>query len=134
MTVRTLNKMDIMRAPGGFEGGVHGFHIEAAIGEARVAGGAGNPRFHAVIGVAGEATEAFMNAHGSAVVAGAHLAAGLRRVALVAERLARIAADLHRPLPFAHLRQGQFGQRNGLHFAPVEERDGRPAQFLRCAG
>ena len=99
VAVRALHEVNVVRALGGFEGRVHGFHVEAAIRQARMASGAGSARVHAVIFVAGEATEAFMNPHGRAVVAGVDLPGGNRSMALIAERLPWVAADLHEPGP-----------------------------------
>lgn len=89
-------------------------------------------RAHAMVLMAGVAAKACMNTQGSAVVAGVDLPRGIRRMALVAERLPLVAADLYIPLPFAHRGQRQIGQGDGLHFPPVEERDRWPVQFLGC--
>jgi hypothetical protein len=87
-------------------------------------------RAHAVVLVAGEATEALMNTNRSAIVASVEHARGIRSMALVAERLPLVAAGLYFPFPLTHRGQGQIAQGDGLHFSAVEERDGRPAQFL----
>lgn len=76
----------------------------------------------AVLFVAGEAAQAFMNADGSAVVAGAHLTAGIRGVTLIAECLARIGADLDQPGAFEHLRQREAVERDVILLAAIEER------------
>ena len=134
MAVRALHEMYVVRALGGFEGRIHGFHVEAAIGEAWMANSAGSPRVHAVIFMAGEATQSFMNAHGRAIVAGVDLPSSNRSMALIAESLPLVAADPHEPLPFTHGGQGQIGQGDGQHFPPVEERHRGPVQFLGRSG
>ena len=40
MAVNTFDEMNVVRALGGLEGRIHGFHIQAAIRQLRVAGGA----------------------------------------------------------------------------------------------
>jgi hypothetical protein len=70
--------------------------------------------------MAGVATEAFMNSHGSVIVTGLDLPRGFRRMALVAQCLALVAADLHVPFSLAHGGQGQIGQSDGLQFPPVK--------------
>lgn len=134
VAVEALHKVNVVGALGGLESGVHCLHIEAAIGEARVAGGAGGARAHGVIFVAGKATEAFVNARGSAVVARMQHPRGIRPVTLVAERLPRVVADFNFAVALAHRRQGQVGKGDGLHLSAIEQRDGRQAQFLRGAG
>ena len=56
VAVRAFHGMYVVRALGRFEGRIHVFHVEAAIGEARMASSAGRPRVHAMIFMAGEAT------------------------------------------------------------------------------
>src|ERR1019366_8075470 len=95
---------------------------------------AGGARAHAVVFVAGVATETFMNPQWRAVVAASDLPSCIGRMALVAESLPRVGADLHVPIPLTHRGQRQIGERDGLHLPPVEDRYGRPRQFLRRAG
>ena len=69
MTIRTFHKVYVVRAGGGFERRVHGFDVEAAIGQSRVAIGAGGARFLPVSLVAGEATESLMHPHRRPIIA-----------------------------------------------------------------
>ena len=123
MAVRTLYEVNIVQALGGFESCVHGLHIEAAIRQAWMAGGTGGARTHGVIFVTGEAAEALVNPDRSAVVARVQHPCSIRPVALVAQRLPLVVADLHIPFPLAHRGQGQIGQWDGQHFSPVKERE-----------
>ena len=84
-------------------------------------GFAGGARVHIVAQVAGDATDALMHANSGAVVAGANLLAPIvsrrnraglclaRRMALVAEGLARILAHGHRASAIVQLRDGERG-------------------------
>ena len=71
-----------------------------------------------------------MDADGRAVVAGMHFHSGERRVALVAEGLAGIGADLHRPARFHHHRQRKQSDGETGAFAAIEETQGRPIEFF----
>ena len=71
---------------------------------------AASRRLLAVFFVAGETTEAFVDSDGRAVVAGSDLVAGLWGMALVAESLALVGADLDQASAFEHLRKRQSGK------------------------
>ncbi len=70
-----------------------------------MAGRAGGARLLAVILVASETTEPFVDAHGRAIVAAGDLEGGKRRVAWLAERLPAVGADFDRVLAVAHFRK-----------------------------
>src|SRR5204863_2081143 len=104
---------------------VHGFNVQATIGQLRMAGGARCPCFLPVSLVASKATEPFVDAHSCAIVARADIHARHRRVALVAEGLAYVWADLYRSFAVAQGGQGKLPEANVLEFSPVEERKRR---------
>jgi hypothetical protein len=97
--------MDIVLTLRGPERGIHLLHVEPAVGKPRMARGAGRPRLLAVLLVARQATDPLVYAQPRAAVAGAHLHARLRRVALAAQRLPMIGTHPHRPRAFLHRRQ-----------------------------
>ena len=103
VAVNALHRVDIVGTLRGLESRIHGFDVEAAVRQLRMAGCARCSRLLAVFLVAGETTEAFVDSGGRAVVAGADLAAGLRGVALVAESLTLVRADLDPAGAFVHL-------------------------------
>lgn len=121
MAVRALDPVDIVRAGGIDVGCIHLLHVDSAMRHLRVAGLARCAGVLIVAKVAGDAAQAFMHAHGRAVVAGAHLrtpvicrrnGAGIgnaRRMALVADGLPRILAHLHRPRTILQMRNGKRG-------------------------
>lgn len=112
VAVLAFYEVEVVGALGVFEGGVHFFDVEAAVGKSGVAGGAGRAGLLAVFEVAGEATEAFVNAYGSAVIAGADLLCGEWGVALVAERLALIGAAGDFARAFEEFGKREFGDRD----------------------
>jgi len=134
VAVFTLHKVNVVRTFLRFEGSVHFCDVEAAIGEARVTRRAGGARQLAVIEVAGEATQAFVHADGSAIVARSNLLRCAWSVALVAERLSRIGTDLHRAIPIFHFRQAQSADGNGLHLTAIEQSQGREHDLLLWPG
>ena len=75
-----------------------------------------------------------MDADGRAVVAGVHFHGGERRVALVAEGLARIGADLHGPAGIKHHGQGQKRDGEVDALAAVEEAERRAIEFFAAGG
>ncbi len=85
-----------------------------------MAAGAGSAGFLPVLLVARETTESLVHADSGAVVSGAHLHGGVRRVALVAERLAAIGAHPHRAPTLPHGRERQALDRNVLPAAAVK--------------
>jgi len=93
MAVNAPYEMNIVETLDVLECGVHGFHGDAAIGEAGMAGATGRSRLLAMLEVTGEATQSFVDADGSAVVAGVDLSSGSRRMALIAQCLALVRAD-----------------------------------------
>lgn len=123
MAVDALYGVDVMEALQRLEGRVHLLHVEAAVRELRMAGRAGSTGGLAVFFVAGEATESFVDADRSAVVAGVDLAAGIRGMALVAESLTLVGTDLHRARSFIHLRHREAIQRDVILLAAVKERE-----------
>jgi len=87
-----------------------------------MAAGAGGARVLGVVVVAGQATDALVDAHAGAVIPRARLAVRLRRVALVAEPLPRVGAHGHLPLAVEHLRNGHLQRPDVTLRPPVEER------------
>ena len=69
VAVCAFDPVDVVGAGGGGVGGVHFFDIETAVGHLRVAVFAGGAGVGVVAGVAGYATEAFVDTDGGAVVA-----------------------------------------------------------------
>jgi len=133
MAVLAFDEVNVVGALCRGESGVHFFDIEAAIGEARMTGGAGRARVLAVLLMAGQATETFVDADGRAVIAGMHFPAGKRRVALVAESLSRIGADLHRPAGFDHYRQRKKSHGEADAFTAIEETQGGAIEFFAAS-
>ena len=109
MTVCAPNPMDVVRALCVCEGGIHPFNVDAAMRHLRMAGLARGGRILAVTIVAGETAYAFMYTERGAVISGADLWSPMiccgespcvrlpRGMALVAEGLALIGADLDAP-------------------------------------
>ena len=75
MAVGAVNPVDVVRACGIGEGGVHLFDVAAAVRHLRVAVFAGGDGGFVVASVAGAATESLVHAHRCAVIAGAGLCA-----------------------------------------------------------
>jgi hypothetical protein len=73
--------------------------------------------------VTSEATQSFVNTDRSPVIAAANLHSDYRRVALVAEGLANVRADLYQALAVAHRRQRQLIETDVVEFAPIKERE-----------
>ena len=120
VAVNAFDGMDIVRALGRFESRIHGFDIQAAIRELWMAGGARRTSVLSVSLVAGEATEPFVNSHGGAIISRADLSAGQSCVALIAECLADIRADLHCPIAQSHGWQRELCQRHIVQFSPIK--------------
>jgi hypothetical protein len=107
MTVLALDPMDVVRASRIGESSVHLFDVEAAVGHLGMTRSAGCPRILIVAAVAGEATDALVNAQRSAVVSRTNLRspvmqcsrrAGLRLsrcVTLIAKSLTLVRTDLY---------------------------------------
>ena len=141
MAVGALYPMDVVRAGWNEIGGVHFLNVKllsarAAVGHFWMTGFAGGARVLIVAGVTGDATDALMNANGSAVVAGAELgtpAAGFcdgarlrpaRRVALIADGGAEIGAYGHEARAIVQFGDGQRGRGEVHLLAAVEECEG----------
>ncbi len=134
VAVGAADPVDVMRAFGAGESGVHFFDVDAAVRHLRVAGFAGGCCVFVVAGVAREATDALVNADGGAVVArtdlgsvviGSRDGVGLRlarRVALVAERLALIGADFYRACAIGQLREREQADGEVHLLAAVKDR------------
>ncbi len=101
-----------------------------------------------VAGVAGEAAQAFVNAHRSAIVARSHLRTPMirgssgaclrlpRGVALVAQTLTCVGTDFHGPGAVRELRKRKRGGGEVHLFAPIEDgkrRSGSRGRQPRCA-
>jgi len=69
VTVFTFHKVDVVPAGERLERRIHGFDVEAAVGQTRVAQGAGGPGVLVVSRVAGQATQPFVHSHTGAIVA-----------------------------------------------------------------
>ena len=107
MAVVAADPVNVVRALRVCESRVHLFDVDAAVGHLRMASLAGGGGVLVVPGVAGEAADALMDAHRRTVVARSNLRAPVilsgdggsirlaRRVALIAESLALVGADLH---------------------------------------
>jgi hypothetical protein len=73
MAVRTFDEMNIVAACRTYESRVHLLYVEPAMRHLRMTGFARSKRTLIVAGMTGEATQSFVNAHRSAIVAGSHL-------------------------------------------------------------
>ena len=105
--------MDIVGALGRFEGCVHRLDVAAAVGEPRVTICAGSARLLPVFFVTSQATETFVDSCRRAIIARSNLATRDGCVALVAEGLALVGADLDEAGALVHLRQGQAVRARG---------------------
>ena len=90
VAVRAFHEMDVVAARGGFEGRVHLLHGDAAVGQARMALGAGGASIHVMPAVAGKTAQALVHADARAIVSGTRLECVIRGVALVTDSLARV--------------------------------------------
>lgn len=134
VAVETLHRVDVVKALGGLESSIHFLHVNTTVGKLRMAVSARGARVLAVLLVTSQATEAFMNTSRRPVVAGPNLGSGCGGVALIAESLPLIGADVDRTRAFKHLRQGQAGQRNVILLAAIEQGQRRAGDFLERAG
>jgi len=121
VTVFAFHKVNVVRALGRFEGRIHSFNVQAAIGETGVTRRTGGTCQLAVIEVACKATQTFMHSDWSAVVARCNLPCRTWRVALIAKCLPRISADLNQTIAVFHYGQAQAADGNRFHFAAIEE-------------
>lgn len=120
VTVDALDEMNVVRTLNRFERSVHGLHVKSAIGELWMASGARRPRFQSVPLVTCETTESLVHANGSAIVARAYVHRCDGCVALVAERLANIRADVNRTIAVVHDRKRKPVFGHILEFPAVE--------------
>jgi len=74
VAIEALGGVDVMGAFGREKGGIHLLHVDAAVGQAGMAIGAGGAGLLAMLHMAGQASDAFVDAAAGAVVAGASLA------------------------------------------------------------
>ncbi len=107
MAVGAADPVDVVGAFGAGEGRIHLLDVDAAVGHLRMTGFAGGGGVLIVSGVAGEATDALVDADGGAVVARSDLRTPVicsrdgggvrlaRCVALITERLALVGTDFH---------------------------------------
>ena len=68
----------------------------------------------------GETTKPFVNTDCSAIVPGARLSIGERRMALITESLANVRAELDISIAHAHCGQWKMSERHVVEFSPVE--------------
>ena len=106
MAIDAFDGVDIVGTVLRVERGIHSFYLQPAVGELRVAGGARFPSFLAMSLMTAKAADPLVDAQGRMIVARTCLRAGHRRVALIAEGLARVRADFYLPIRFAHGWQG----------------------------
>ena len=122
--------MDIVPAVLVFESSVHLLDSDAAGCVLKVAGVARRASLLAMLQMAGEAAEALVYAGRSAVVSRIHLPRSKRGVALIAECLSLVGADLHRTRSFEHGRQRQVGKSDMVEFASIKKCQRRSSNFL----
>jgi len=137
VAVGAAHPVDVVGALCIGEGSVHLLDVDAAMGHLRMAGLAGCCRFLIVASVAGEATDAFVDTHGGAVVAGGDLRSPMTRgcksavigdagcVALVADGLALIGTDLYRSGAIEELREWELRGGEVQLLATIVEGEGR---------
>ena len=101
VAVAAADGMNVVLALRIAERGVHFFHVQAAVGKARVTGGAGAGGGLLVFLMTGQTTDAFVDANAGAVITRTGLHGVIRRMALIAERLLRIQRHGHFPVAMA---------------------------------
>lgn len=132
MAIDALHRVDVMRAIRRPEGRIHGLNVQAAVGKLGMACGARRLGFLAVPLMAGKAADPLVDSDGRAIISATELCAGHGRVALIAERLARIGADLCSGLAVMYGGQGELFKGYGIQFAAVKQGQRRSAhRFLR---
>lgn len=121
MAIKAFHKMNVVAALGIPEGGIHFFHIQAAIRKAGMAFRTGGTCRLVVRVVAGQAAEALMDPHAGAIIPGSSLACPFRRMALVTHSLAFIRTHLHQTVSIQHPgnRQVNCGDREAV--PPIEK-------------
>ena len=85
-------------------------------------GGTRGARFLTMSLMTGEATEPFVNADGSSVIAAANFHAHYGGVALVAQSLANVGAEFYQAVAIAHRRQRKLVESDVVELAPVKQR------------
>jgi hypothetical protein len=113
--------VDVVGALGVGKSGVHCLDVAVAVGEARMAVGAGGASRLAMLVMAGEAGETFMDSFGSAVITSSDLTVCQGGVALIAESLAGVVAHFEQASVVFDFRDGKKSGGDGLHRAAVEE-------------
>ena len=73
VAINAFYEVDVVPAVFVLEGRIHLFHVESAIGKPWMARGAGCARLEAVLHVARQAAQSFVDSDGSAIVAGTDL-------------------------------------------------------------
>lgn len=121
VTVGALHPVDIVLTAGGAEGSIHLFDVEPAVRHLRMAVCAGGARLLTVLGVARQATDAFVYAHASPVIAASYLTRSDRGMALIAERLSLVGTHSYGTRALEHRRYGQVGDRHVLLAPPIEK-------------
>src|SRR5262249_8016506 len=121
MAVDTLRCVYVVRALGIEKRGIHLFHVQPAVRQPRMAAAAGLPGLLAVVLMAGQTTDSFMDSERSAIVAGARLRRSERRVALITKRLPLVRAHPYAALPFEHDWQGKHRRTDVHPRTPVEQ-------------
>ena len=107
MAVGAFYRVDVVETLPVLERRVHGFNVEAAIGELRMTGGAARAGRLAVLFMARKAAQAFVDAQRRAIVTGADLSRGVGGVTLITKGLARVGTDFHGARALVHLGQGK---------------------------
>jgi len=97
-------------------------------------GRAGSARGLAMFLVADQATQTFMHASRSAVIARSCLAVRRRGVTLITQRLARIGTNVDDAVALDDLRHWQTLKRNVVQFSAIEQSQRRAKEFLERTG
>lgn len=121
VAIQALHGMNVVFAGLVLEARVHFLDLQFAVEMLGVAVVAGDAGLLAVLLMAGEAAQAFMDADGSAVVAGIHFTCGDRRVALVTECLPLIVAHGDRARSLDHFGERQLGNCDMVKFPAIKE-------------
>jgi hypothetical protein len=95
-----------------------------------VAGRTGCPRCLAVSLVACEATESFVHTHGGAIVPRANIRRSQWRVALIAESLPDVGADMNRTVAILHGRKRKPLNRYVVELPTIEQCERGPRDLL----
>jgi hypothetical protein len=126
--------MDIVLAGSIFERRAHFLDRNAAVRELGMTGGAGSSRPLSVLEMAGKAAQAFVHADGSTVIARMHLMGGDRSVALIAERLPLVGAELYDTRSLQHCGEWQLSDCDMGQFPAIEKSKRRSIDLLLRTG